>query len=492
MVGFLRVRYLLPMSDDIGRSTRIEDGYVLWKGETIEEVGAYSKEIGERLIKTHGADLRVHFPGAGARAAQSIDDLKRYEGALLPGFIKAHGHDLETALIGLVKDVPLTEWLDGVINPFNSFMMNHTDRITGELGQTPHRISYLKARLDDLYYGITSSMVHHCNYAKYFVDELVEVNELTGTRMIVAVGSQDRNYFEKVLDTPFQVAVDRLDSYYEKHKDKALTTIIPGPDQLFSNGPEMLKASKAWARDHGTLFHCHSSEELKTTNWFVETYGMTPVQYADSLGILDEQTVLAHQVQSTERDLEILAERGARIVHNPLANTILGSGMPPLLKMLDAGILVSVSTDGSASADNQNILAAARLASQYQKACHKDASVLPAQKVLELITVDAAALLNLNAGSLEKGRLADLTVISTTRPNLVPTRVTNVVENLVWASDGSEVSMVIGHGKLLRDGDDYKTLDRDGVLDKVSRLSEQFDEYCDGAKLKITGTGAHR
>ncbi|MDF1665254.1 MAG: amidohydrolase family protein, partial [Planctomycetota bacterium] len=166
--------------------------------------------------------------------------------------------------------------------------------------------------------------------------------------------------------------------------------------------------------------------------------------------------------------------------------------MPPLLKMLDAGILVSVSTDGSASADNQNILAAARLASQYQKAYHKDASVLPAQKVLELITVDAAALLNLNAGSLEKGRLADLTVLSTTRPNLVPTRLTNVVENLVWASDGSEVSMVIGHGKLLRDGDDFKTLNREEVIDKVSRLSEQFDDYCAGAKLKITGTGAHR
>lgn len=492
MVGFIRVRFLLPMSDELGRSTRIEDGYVLWNGDLIEERGAYSQEIGERLLKTYGSNLMVHLPGEGKKAAQSIEDLKRYEGALLPGFIKAHGHDLETALIGLVKDVPLTEWLDGVINPFNSFMMEHSDRVTKELGQSPHRISYLKARLDDLYYGITSSMVHHCNYAKYFVDELVEVNEQTGTRMIVAVGSQDRNYFEKVLDLPFQKAVDRLDAYHEKHKEKRLTTVIPGPDQLFSNGPEMLKASKAWARDHGTLFHCHSSEELKTTQWFVETYGMTPVQYADSIGILDEQTVLAHQVQTTDKDLEILAERGVRIVHNPLANTILGSGMPPLIRMQEAGILVSVSTDGSASADNQNILAAARLASQYQKAHHKDASVLPAQKVLELITVDAAALLRLNAGSIDKGRLADLTVISTTRPNLVPSRVTNVVENLVWASDGSEVAMVVAHGELLRDGDDFMTLDRDGVLDRVTRLSEQFDEYCEGAKLKITGTGAHR
>jgi 5-methylthioadenosine/S-adenosylhomocysteine deaminase len=491
MAGFLRSRFLLPMSDELGRGKRIEDGYVLWEGDTITELGPYSESVGLRILANFRT-INVHFPGHGISKAQRLEDLKRYEGVVLPGFIKAHGHDLETSLIGLVKDVPLTRWLDGVINPFNTFLMNHTERLSSILSASPHKISYLKARLDDLYYGITTSMVHHCNYAKYFVDELVEVNERAGTHMIIAVGSQDRNYYEKVLDTPYNKAINRLDAYYEKHKDCSLTTIIPGPDQLFSNGPEMLKASKKWARDHGTLFHCHSSEELKTTQWFVETYGMTPVQYADSLGILDDRTVLAHQVQTDKRDLEILARTDTRIVHNPLANTILGSGMPPLMEMLDAGILLSVSTDGSASADNQNILAAARLASQYQKAVHKDASNLPAQRVLELITVDAAALLNVNAGSLEPGRLADLTVMSTTRPNLVPTRLSNVVENLVWASDGSEVSMVIAAGQLLRDQDHYLTLDRDEILDKITRLSEQFDDFCATTDLKLKGTGANR
>jgi 5-methylthioadenosine/S-adenosylhomocysteine deaminase len=492
MAGFIRARFLLPMSDQAGRDLRIEDGYVLWSEETITEVGPYDDKIGERLLSEHPHQLLVHYPGEGIQIAQGLCDLKCYQGVILPGFIKAHGHDLETSLIGLVKDVPLTLWLDGVINPFNNFLMNHTERLTKQLGATPHRVSYLKARLDDLHYGITTSMVHHCNYAKYFVDELVDVNEEIGTHMIVAVGSQDRNYYEKVLDLPMQTAIDRLDDYHSKHKDCPLTTIIPGPDQLFSNGPELLKASKQWARDHGTLFHCHSSEELKTTQWFVETYGMTPVQYADSLGILDDNTVLAHQVQSTKEDLDILERTGTRIVHNPLANTILGSGMPPLLDMLDRGILVSVSTDGSASSDNQNILAAARLASQYQKAFHKDASKLPAQRVLELITVDAANVLKVNAGSLDVGRLADLTVISTTRTNLVPTRISNVVENLVWASDGSEVSMVIAGGNLLRDENVFTTLDRDEIIEKVSVLSQEFDTFVATTNLDVKGTGAHR
>ena len=87
--------------------------------------------------------------------------------------------------------------------------------------------------------------------------------------------------------------------------------------------------------------------------------------------------MLAHQVNCGPRDVEILARTGTQIVHNPLANTILGSGMPPVIEMLAAGVPVAISTDGSGSADNQNILAAARLAAQYQKALHQDATLLP-------------------------------------------------------------------------------------------------------------------
>ena len=101
---------------------------------------------------------------------------------------------------------------------------------------------------------------------------------------------------------PSQLPLDRA---REKHGHLTRTSIIPGPDQLFSNGPEILKALKAWARERGTLFHCHSSEELGTTRWFEKEYGKTPVQYAHELGILDEETVLAHQVQTTPEDLAI-------------------------------------------------------------------------------------------------------------------------------------------------------------------------------------------
>jgi len=485
---FLRARFLLPIDDNIGRDRRIEDGYVLWQGDNIEEVGAYDPDVGARLVAEHGPTLEV--VGSGAVGVSDVAALVQRPGALLPGFIKAHGHDHEPPIIGLVKDVPLTAWLDGIVNPFTKFMAEKGDELTEMIGRPPQDVAYLKARVDDVYYGITSSMVHHCNFSKYFADNLVAAAETAGTRMIVAVGSQDRNYYAELLDTPEQ-AVARLDAYHERHGHKERITIIPGPDQFFSNGPEILKALKGWARAHGTLLHCHSSEEKGTTAWFRETFGMTPVQYGQSIDVLDEQTVLAHQVHTTEDDLDILQATGTRIVHNPLANTILGSGMPPVVEMVRRGIPVAISTDGSGSADNQNILAAARLASQYQKARHSDAELLPAQQVLEMITTEPAAIIRANAGSLAVGKAADMVLIDTDRPNMTPTRLTNVVENLIWASDGSEAALVVAGGEVIRDGDRWFTLDVERILADVTLLSEAYDRY-EKEAAPLSGTGVNR
>ena len=332
MKGFARARLMLPMGGPRGRADRIEDGYVLWDGDELLEVGAYTPEVGQRLLATHG---RLAVLGGGEAIGAS--GLICHDGVLLPGFVKAHGHDHESPIIGMVKDVPLTKWLDGAVNPFTRYLEERQDELRDRLGDSPHYLTYLKAKADDLYYGITSAMTHHCNYSKYRVDELVRASETAGTRIRVAVGGQDRNYYEKLLDIPVSVATDRLDRALDKHGGNRRASILPGPDQLFSNGPEMLRALKAWARAHKTLFHCHSAEELNTTLWFRREYGKTEVQYALELGILDEDTVLAHQVQTTPEDLAILRDTGTRIVHNPLANTILGSGMPPVLEMLRGG-----------------------------------------------------------------------------------------------------------------------------------------------------------
>ncbi len=358
-----------------------------------------------------------------------------------------------------------------------------------------HLATYRMARLCDIHYGITACLVHHCNHNKYHSEEVAQANEAAGTTMIVAIGSQDRNYFEELLDRP-EEALSRLDKAATTAK-LSRTSFCPGPDQIFSNSRDILVPLKAWSRVHGTLFHVHSSEEPNTTRWFQREVepGMTPVEFADSIGILNENTMLAHQVNCGPRDLEILARSETMVVHNPLANTILGSGMPPLMEMLDAGIPVAISTDGSGSADNQNILAAARLAAQYQKAYHQDASLLPSQQLLEMITVVPARMLRLNQGELAHGRYADWIMLTLDRPNLVPTRTDNLLENVIWAADGSEVDTVVSRGRVLKQNGrilpfaDGRT--PDGIMAAVQHLSELFIEYRKSA-VELSGTGVHR
>ncbi len=487
-----RSRFLIPVSEP-DRGRRIEDGYILTKGETILEAGQFTKEKGESLIRKYGRKLNII--GYDKRKSSSADfEIPLSNAVMLPGFVKAHGHDHEQPIIGIAKDVKLTEWLDMAVNPFTEYINKYDRDLNEILGMSPQLVTYYMARVCDINYGITACMVHHCNNSKYHASEIARANEAAGTSMIVALGSQDRFYYEKLLDTP-EDAIKRLeDATSLKGLEK--TIFCPGPDQLFSNSRKLLVPLKKWARENNTLFHIHSSEEPETTAWFKEKIepGMSPVQYAHSIGILDENTVLAHQVNCIDEDLTILAETGAKIIHNPLANTILGSGMPPVIEMIEKGIPVAISTDGSGSSDNQNIIAAARAAAQYQKAFNRDASLLKSEKLLEMITSVPASILRKNLGELSPGKQADFILLDLGRPNLVPTRIDNVVENIIWAADGSEVVTVVAGGRILKyDGviRDFKDGTKpDEIMKKVQKLSELYYEYKKNAS-DILGTGVH-
>ncbi len=476
----LRTKFLLPISDKLGREIRIADGFIFIEGQYIKEVGKYDNKRIHNIIDSRGSDLEII--GAPTGEMTEDDEIPQINGVALPGFVKAHGHDHESPIIGIVKDVPLTTWLDSAVNMYTGFLHTEESSLTKHFGKSPYLITYLKARVDDLQHGITTALVHHCNFNKYHVDELIEANQIAGTKVMIAVGSQDRHYDPRILDSPATVAVKRLDKLYERYNGVQNIKIIPGPDQFFSNGPELLRALKTWAQEHNTLIHIHSSEEAKTTKEFIETYGMTPIEYGYSISFLDKDTFVGHQVHNTENDLKILAQTKTKVVHNPLANTILGSGMPPLQKFKERGIEFAISTDGSGSADNQNIINAARVAAQYQKAYHQDATLMTAQDALERITIIPARILGFNTGSLEAGKLADIAVVDLSAPNLTPTRVDNVVENLIWAANGNEIQYVISNGELLIDNYNFTTLKIQDILHQVQELSELFFEY----KSRIT------
>lgn len=480
---FARSKFILLHNEQENKFNIIEDGFIFSSGSVIEEVGVYSDEKKNHLFNKYGNNIKI------LGTDNFSLEIPMLKGVILPGFVKAHGHDHESPIIGVARDMPLTPWLDKSVNNFTRFMNTKRNYLENYFNKSPNLIAYMKARLDDIYYGITSSMVHHCNHNKYRVEDLILANTIANTKMIIAIGSQDRNYAKDLLDIPYNIAIDRLNQNYKRFKDYKNVQIIPGPDQVFSNSAELLIYLKKWADEHDTFLHIHSAEEPNTTEWFCQEYGMTEIEYLDSIKILDDRVILAHQVNCLPIDIDLIAKKGAKIVHNPLANTILGSGMPPIIEMKERGIEYVISTDGSGSADNQNILAAARLASQYQKAFHKDATLLSSSEVLSKITIEPAQMLKFNSGMLKAGKDADFILIDLARPNLTPTRADNLIENLIWATDGSEVRYVVSMGEVLKD--DYRMvgLDSNSIMSEVQELSEMFIEYSKNYKVNFE-TGA--
>ncbi len=179
----LRTRFLLPFSNELGRETRIADGIVFIEGQYIKEVGKFDDQRIREILDEYGSELEIIGSSTGELTEES--EIPQINGVALPGFVKSHGHDHESPIIGIAKDVPLTTWLDSAVNLFTGFLQAEEASLTKHFGKSPYLITYLKARIDDLQHGITTALVHHCNFNKYHVDELVEANQMVGTKIMM-------------------------------------------------------------------------------------------------------------------------------------------------------------------------------------------------------------------------------------------------------------------------------------------------------------------
>ncbi|HON57491.1 MAG TPA: hypothetical protein PLJ38_10785, partial [bacterium] len=109
----VRGRFVIPISDKLGRNKVIEDGYVLIKNDKIFKVGKYTDVIGKSIIEKYSGVLEII--GCSKKSNFTTKDIIKHNCAILPGFVKAHGHDHESPIIGIAKDVPLTPWLDKAV-----------------------------------------------------------------------------------------------------------------------------------------------------------------------------------------------------------------------------------------------------------------------------------------------------------------------------------------------------------------------------------------
>lgn len=412
------------------RNNVIEEGIVCIKGDSILYVGPAG-------TKSFEAKKRINAKG----------------GLVLPGLINGHTHAAMSLFRGLADDLPLMEWLNNYIFPAESKM----DRDFVHKGT-------LLACAEMILSGTTT----FCDMY-LFEDEVAKAVKEAGMRCVVG---------EVLYDFPSPNYGDvgnglgYTEYLIQKWRNDPLVSIAVEPHSLFTCGPDLLKRTDKISREYCVPLIIHVAETQNEVEQISKTYGKLPVEHLRALGLLGPHLIADHCVHLQDREIEYMAEHDVKCVHNPESNMKLASGIAPVPKMLPMGITVGLGTDGCASNNNIDMFGEMDMAAKLHKVQSMDTTVMDAQTVLRMATIEGARALGLGdiIGSLETGKKADIIVVDTNRPHLTP--IYDPVSHLVYAANGSDVIHVLINGMI--------------VMEERELLTLSLDEVMLGAKEKAT------
>jgi len=234
---------------------------------------------------------------------------------------------------------------------------------------------------------------------------------------------------------------------------------------------------KELAAKEKTFCHYHLSETRFEVYEYQKQKGKRPVEHLAEIGFLSKGDIAAHSVWLTINEVRALARAEVNVAHCPTSNMKLASGgVAPLPEMFHEGVNVSLGTDGCSSNNTLDMFLEMKFASLVHKAHRWDAAVLPAQKCLDMATVDAAKCIGADKelGSIEPGKKADLIILDCAVPSMVPTRPDNVVANLVYASPSHAVRDSIIDGKFVLRDRKIVNLNESDFLRKADVAADQL------------------
>ncbi|GCE23881.1 hypothetical protein KDK_76810 [Dictyobacter kobayashii] len=217
----------------------------------------------------------------------------------------------------------------------------------------------------------------------------------------------------------------------------------------------------------------HLAEVEADKIYLQEKFGLSPVLYAESVGLLGPRSVLVHMVWLNDADIQKLAETGTHVSHNPSSNSKLASGVCKVPQLLAQGVNVALGCDGGPSNNDYDMIREMKLAAIIHKAVSVDPLIVPAESVLEMATINGAKALGLDheIGSLETGKKADLVILDLHRLHTTPNP--NPVSTLVYAATGGEVDTVLVDGKIVVQGGRLVTLSEDEVIAQANKHAQQ-------------------
>ncbi len=402
-------------------------------------------------------------PAAEITAAyEATETLQGENRIVMPGLINGHSHAAMTLLRGVADDLALMDWLNNYIFPSEvQFVDSEFVRIGTELACW------------EMIRGGTTSFVD----MYYFPDTIAEVVDSCGMRALISATVIDQRSpdAEGAADS-IQKGIGFIERW--KGKNSRITPIL-GPHANYTLNAEQLKATRAAATEYGVGISIHMSESPFELQYSKDTYGMTSVELAESIGFFDGPTIAAHMVWPTEAEISILAKRQVGVIHNPTSNMKIASGIAPVAAMLQAGVRIGLGTDGAASNNDLDMWEEMRLAALLQKVDRMDPQVLSASTVLTMATSGGALAVGLGdtVGSIEVGKRADIIQVAFDDVHHIPTY--DVISHLVYVTDEQDVASVVVDGKVLMLDGEMLTIDTARVAAEANALAAKIKTALD-------------
>lgn len=379
--------------------------------------------------EVHVDGNKIVYVGPAKKEQPKFDREINLNGNLLmPGFKNGHTHTPMTFLRSLADDLPLDRWLREKVWPNEAKLDADSVYNFTKLGIMEYLTSGITASFD-MYYNLDAYVAAHTDI---------------GFRTVICSGLNDFDADPEKLERDFL----RFNSMSD------LIGYRMGIHAEYTTGMDRLKYVLSMVEKYKAPFWTHISETKSETDGCVERYGMTTVQFLDSLGFFQYGGGGYHCVWLNDEDIDLFARKGLWVVTNPSSNLKLASGIAPIKKMLDKGVGVAIGTDGAASNNALDMFREMFLTLALQSVVENDPIALSAEQVLTMACVNGARCMGLDdCDDIAEGKKADLIVIDLDRPNMRP--LNNIAGNLVYSGSKENVKLTMVNGKVLYENGEF-------------------------------------
>lgn len=415
--------------------------------------------IEDDLIKQIGTSDTMLEALAAEPDLQRIDMRDRW---ILPGLINTHVHLSQQLGRGLGDDVDLLTWLHQRTWPYESSMTEEDSYV-----------SSLLCGIEQIRSGVTCFAEpggQHVNGMGRAVTEL-------GIRGILARSTMDMGeglpaVWQENTDETLNIQIANYEKWHGKANNRIQVWF--GLRTIFNNSDELIVRTKDLADQYGVGVHMHVAEIKEEVEFAKATRGATTVAHLEKLGVLDKNFLAVHTVWLTDDEIQMFADHDVKVSHNPAAAMrVLGFAKVP--EMMDAGVCVTIGTDGAPSNNRMTLVDEMWLTSLIHKGRTLDPTVMPAENILAMVTCDGArALLQDNIGSLEVGKKADLVVVNPNTSTMLPMH--DPIANMVTSMRTDNIESVMADGRWLMREREILCVNEEEILSEAKKLAANIRE----------------